>query len=258
MAFRISEFKSNFERFGGAARGNLFQVIVTGYPSVNSIISGREFSFFCQSATIPAVNLNTTTYEAVGQLPKVFPVGVQAEQLDTIFLVDSDHEILKFFHAWIQNVINIGTTGGAFSQVNGKLPFEIGFKEEYSCRLTVRHYSTESDPSKYYEVILDKAFPVAVGNLELSWEQNDSFLTLPVAFAYDRIEYSGLKTGSPTSRLGRGNGFFDILGAVAGFAGVLQQTVEQGTSGINTIQDAVNRVQRVTNSFGNITRTLGI
>lgn len=258
MAFRISEFKSNFEKYGGAARGALFQVIVTGYPSVNSSLNGREFTFFCQSATIPQIGLNTATYEAVGQLPRQFPTGVQAGNLDTIFLVDSDHEILKFFHGWIQNVVNIGTAGGPFSQLNGKLPYEIGYKEEYTARITVRHYSTETDPGKYYEVILDQAFPVTIGNLDLSWEQNDSFLTLPVSFSYDRIEYSGLKTGFPASRLGRGSGFFEILGAVAGFAGVVQQTVQQGGSGINTVQDAVNRVQRVTNSFGNLTRSLGI
>lgn len=259
MAFRISEFKSTFDRFGGPAHGNLFQVSIAGYPrAVNSLIGPREFTFFCKSASIPAINLTAATYEGVAEYPKQFPMSVQATELSTIFMVDSDHEILNFFHSWIQQIINIGTQGGNLSEVGGKLPFEIGYKNEYSCRITVKHFSTESDPSKYYEVILDKAFPVGVGDLDLAWETNDSFLTLPVKFVYDRIEYSGLRTGSPTSRLGRGSGIFDILGAVAGFAGTVRQTIDQGFSNVSSVQDAVNRFQRINNSFDNLSRSIGI
>lgn len=259
MSFRISEFKSTFDQFGGPAHGNLFQVTITGYPNtVNSLLGSKELTFFCKTATIPAVNLNVAIYESVASLPKQFPISVQNTALNTVFLVDSDHEIMKFMHSWMQSVINIGTAGGNLSEDNGKLPFEIGYKDEYSCRMTIRHFSVDNDPSRYYEVILDKAWPSQIGDLDLAWETNDAYLTLPVAFSYDRIEYSGLRPGSPTSRLGRGSGLFDILGAVAGFAGVVQQTVNQGLSGVSSIQDAVNRFQRINNSFDNLSRSIGL
>lgn len=256
---RISEFKSTFDKFGGPSHANLFQVTISGYPNtVNSLIGPKDLTFFCKTAQIPSVSVNVANYESVASLPKQFPMSVQNTAMNTIFMVDSDHEILKFFHSWMQSVINIGTAGGNLSEVNGMLPYEIGYKDEYSCRMTIRHFSVDNDPSRYYEVVLDKAWPSQIGDLDLAWESNDSYLTLPVAFSYDRIEYSGLRPGSPTSRLGRGSGFFDILGAVAGFAGVVQQTVNQGLSGVSSIQDAVNRFQRVNNSFDNLTRSIGL
>ncbi len=255
---RISEFKSTFDKFGGPSHANLFQVTITGYPSaVNSVIGPRDLTFFCKTAQIPSVSLNVANYESVAALPKQFPMSVQNTAVNTIFMVDSDHQILRFFHSWMQSVINIGTAGGNLSEDNGKLPFEIGYKDEYSCRISIKHFSTDQDPSRYYEVILDKAWPSQIGDLDLAWESNDSYLTLPVQFSYDRIEYSGLRAGSPTSRLGRGAGFFDILGAVAGFAGVVQQTVNQGFLG-DSIQDTVNNFQRLNNSFNNLTRSIGI
>jgi hypothetical protein len=256
---RISEFKSTFDQFAGPAHANLFEVTISGYPNtVNSLMGSKELTFLCKSAQIPSVTLNTAVYESVAALPRQYPISVQNTNINTIFMVDSDHEILKFFHSWMQGVINIGTAGGNLSEFGGKLPYEIGYKDEYSCRISIKHFSTDQDPSRFYEVILDKAWPSAIGDLDLAWESNDSYLTLPVAFSYDRIEYSGLRQGSPTSRLGRGSGFFDILGAVAGFAGVVQQTVNQGLNNVSSVQDAVNRFQRVNSSFDNLSRRIGL
>lgn len=260
MPFDITQFKSAMNRFGGPARSSLFEVTVTPYKDgsigKNKAFGTREFSFFCKTVNMPGIIFNTAENAQVGQLPTAMPTGISARPLETIFMCDSDHQVLSFFHQWAQNVMNYGTKGGPFAQIDNKLPFEIGYRDEYACRVTVRHYSTESFQNKYYEVILDKCYPTIVGDLDLSWENNDSYLTLPVSFNYKRIEYSGEKTGSPTSRLNRGNGILDILGAVAGFADVVRQTTRGGKP--TSIQDAVNRVTRVTNSFDNISNTLGI
>ena len=259
MPFDITRFKSTLNRFGGPARSSLFEVTLTPYNvsgGGNKAFGAREFTFFCKTANIPGVFINTTENNQVGQMPTMMPVGIGTRPFETIFLCDSDHQVLSFFHGWAQNVVNYGTKGGPFAQVDEKLPFEIGYRDEYSSRISVKHYSTESFDNKYYEVILDGCYPMIVGDLDLSWENNDSYLTLPVSFSFSRIEYSGEKTGSPTSRLNRGTGILDILGAVAGFADVVRQTKRGGKP--TSIQDAVNRVTRVTNSFDNISRKLGI
>lgn len=249
MAFNISRFKANLDRFGGPSRANLFEVMIIGAPVTGTSINAENVSFFCQTAVIPSISVTATPYEAAGEMPIAFPTGVTTQPFNAIFMMDSDHQVLQFFHRWIQQVVNYGTKGGPFSEVDGKLPFEIGYKKQYSCRIVIRHYSTESSPGKFYEVILDNAYPVSIGDVDLAWEQNDSYLTLPVSFSYDRIEYSGEKAGS-SGDIGRGNGFFDILGRVAGFAGVVQQTISAGRP--DSIQDAINRVTRLQSSLGRL------
>lgn len=256
MTFNISRFKSQLDNFGGPSRASLFEMQIYQQPVRGSAINSSNFNFFCQTVQVPGIDLESVTYMPVAGRPVMFPTGVAPSQLNTIFMMDSEHQLLSFFHKWIQNVVNYGTTSGKFSEVNGKLPFEIGYMQEYSARLVIRHYTTGSDNDRYYEYILDGAYPISIGEVDLSWAQNDSYLTLPVRFAYERIQYSGEVIGSPLSGLGRGYGFFDALGAIAGFAGTVQQTVDQGLR-FTSIQDAINRIYRVRNSFGKMSNVLG-
>lgn len=255
MAFNISRFKSTLDKYGGPARSSLFEVTVSKYPETNSSIDPiSEFSFFCKSANFPGIQLETQQMSAVGQLATTFPHTLTPSPFNAIFLVDSDHQILSFFHNWIQRVLNFSTRGGSFSAIDtdsysgGLLPYEVGYKDEYACRVTMRHHSTDSVGDKYYEVVLDNCYPFQIGELDMAWEQNDSFLTLPVSFAYDRIHFSSDRAGTPSAR---SKGTLEALADIAGFADVVKQTIKSGRP--TSIQDAVNRLNRVRNSFDNIT-----
>jgi hypothetical protein len=252
MAFRVSEFKAQMDWFGGPARGSLFEVQISNFPLVNTRANSRDLTFFCKNAIIPGMIFSTATYEAPGQFRKIMPMTWNSEPVQTIFLLDSDHQVLSFFHSWAQNIVNYGTTAGAFSEVNGMLPFEIGYKDEYSARITIRQYSTNyHQTGQYYEVILDKAFPIIIGDVDLAWENNDQFSVLPVSFQYDRIQYSGEKIGNPTARFGRGNGLLDLINSIGSIGQVIGQNLIP-----TSIQDAVNRYTRVTNAFDNISRII--
>lgn len=257
MPFNISRFKSTFDKYGGPARPSLFEVIIFKGEETNSQIEPlREFSFFCKSVNFPGVSIENQTFTAVGQRPLLFPSTMSNDPINAIFMVDSDHQILSFFHNWIQRVLNYSTKGGPFGAIDvgddprfsGQLPYEVGYKDEYSCRMIIRHYSTESVSDKYYEVVLDNVYPYAVGELDLAWETNDSFLTLPVAFSYDKIYYSNDRTGSPSRRLG--GGLLETLGDLAGLVDVTKQVINQGKP--RSIQDAVNRLSRIRNSYDNL------
>jgi len=251
MPFNISDFKSTFDRFGGPARTNLFEVRINRLPrGVSALVSPRDFRFFCSQISVPGINFEQATQIHVGQRQKVYPMGITTEPVSGLFLCDSSHQIISFFHQWAQQIINYGTAGGNFSEVDGKLPYEVGYKDEYSTDITIHHYTTDSFESRYYETKLEKAFPIAVGDVQLAWSENDSFLQMPISFSYDRISYSGEKVGG-RGRLNRGDGLLGLIGAVAGFTDVVRQTINQGNSP-TSIQDAVNRLNRVRNSFDNI------
>ena len=188
MAFRINEFKTQMDWFGGPARGSLFQVIITPPAGLKTRASSRYLTFFCKNASIPGMTLNSASNDQVAQKVKMMPQSINLEPVQCIFMLDSDHQILSFFHSWMQQIVNFGTQGGAYSEVAGKLPYEVGYKEDYACSITIRQYSTNHDVSgQYYEVILDNAFPLAIGDIDLAWDSQDSFSVLSVSFQYDRI-----------------------------------------------------------------------
>jgi|TARA_B110000879_G_scaffold9158_1_gene11716 hypothetical protein len=250
MAFRINEFKTQMDWFGGPSRGSLFEVQITRPNGIKSRTSDRDLTFFCKNASIPGITFNAVQNEQVGQFRKMMPMTVNVEPVQAIFMLDSDHQVLSFFHSWAQNIVNFGTQGGAFSEVDGKLPFEIGYKEDYACRITIRQYSTNYDQSgQYYEVILDNAFPFQIGDVDLAWENNDQFSVLPVSFQYDRIQFTGERIGTPT---GRGNGLLSLINGL-GFVGNLFGQNLVPTS----IQEAVNKYTRLDNKINKIKNFFG-
>lgn len=252
MAFNLTEFKAQMDWFGGPARGALFEVQIVNFPGVKSRANSRDLVFFCKNATIPGMIFNGVTYEPVAQMRKIMPMTWNPEPVQTIFLLDSDHQVLSFFHSWAQNIINYSTAAGSFSEVGGKLPFEIGYKDEYAATVIIRQYSTNYHKSgQYYEVVLKNAFPMMIGDVDLSWENNDQFSVLPVSFQYDEIQYTGERIGSPTARFGRGNGLLGLLNAVGSFGQLIGQNLVP-----RSVQDAVNRYTRVTNSFDRISREI--
>jgi len=259
MPFNISDFRSTFDRLGGPARSNLFEMRISKLPrgtANSSQLTPRDFRFFCQSVQIPGIQFEESTQVHVAQQKKTFPVGFNTTPLQTVFMLDSDHQIMTFFHQWMQQIVRYGAEGGNFSEIDGKLPYEIGYKDDYSTDITIHHYTTDSFASSYYETKLENAHPIQMGDIDLSWSDNDSYLTLPVSFVYDRISFSGEKAGSNSNSLNRGNGLLDTIGAIAGFADVVKQTVNQRNSP-TSIQDAVNRFTRVRNSFDNISDRFG-
>lgn len=250
MAFNITEFKSTLGQFGGTAHTGLFEVTIQGRAANSSQITPRQLTFFCKTMSVPGITINTATYDVTAKLPREMPTGIANNPVNGIFLIDSNHEILKFFHSWAQNVVNYSTAGGELAEVNGMLPFEVAYREDYAATIIIKFYNPHPTGTNntYYETVLEGAFPTAIGEVDLSWENSDSYATLPVSFSYDKIRFTGEVQGSPTTRFNRGTGLLSFLNSVGSLASVVGQGLK-----FNSVQDAANRLLKFRNSWDNIT-----
>lgn len=200
MAFNIHQFKSAMDRHGGNARTSLFEVILTSLNYNNNeivpgIITDADLRFFCQSVSVPGINLETTYYRATGVgMPESLPMTIQPEPLNCVFMLDSNHRVMTFFHRWISNVMNVG---GAMGDNSNGLPIhQIEYKDNYAAKsLIVRHYSTH-DPFNFYEYKYEKVYPTQVSNIDLAWANKDQIATITVNFSYSKMLYSGFKNMS--------------------------------------------------------------
>lgn len=251
MPFNINEFKSRLDRFGGPAKTSLFTVELISRQG-NPYIRDDEILFFCKNVTLPGINVGTTEYRQNAiDLPQAFPTAIVPEPLQCVFMLDSEHRVLSFFHSWMQKVVNYSTQGGLYASVDDQLPYELGYKDEYSCRMVIKYYTTNSssDNSRYYEVVLDGVYPTTVQSIDLAWENNDSFATLPVAFSYERIQYSAEVRGIPAERNARGNGLLDFLVRIGEVGQMIEQRIYP-----QRIQDAIDRFTKVKNAFNKAKR----
>jgi hypothetical protein len=242
MAFNINEFKSVMNKYGGPVRKNLYLVEISPLRVANDGMSVRDLRFFCQSAAIPGLNYTVTDYFPNGfGVKQSIPAAYQQDSFNAVFMLDSDHMVLRFFHQWMQTVINYNYADGPLSQVGNQLPFEIGYKSDYAAKITIKHFSTNSNGEfeGYYQYDLFDAFPTQISGVDVAWSDNDSFATATVNFSYSHIAFSGSIKGSPTERFSRGTGLLELINSI----GLTGQYISQGTLPL-TIQDSLNAFTR--------------
>lgn len=244
MPFNINEFKSTLNKYGGPARKSLFVLDIGALKIFNNGMNVSDLRFFCQTASIPGLNYSVTDYypNSFG-IRQTVPIAMSPDQLNVVFMVDSDQMVLRFFHQWMQSIINYNYANGPFSQIENQLPYEVGYRNDFSTTASIKHYSTDSE-DRYYEYVFADVFPTQVGPIDVSWSDSNSFSTVTVNFTYSHMITSGSRFGSPTERFSRGTGFLDFLNII-GFNG---QAIDQG--GLpTTVQDAINTLTRTTTSL---------
>jgi hypothetical protein len=204
MAFNIREFKSKIDTYGGPGKTNLFEVILTGSID-GTVITGRDLAFFCKTVTVPGINFNLLENRPQGiGLPQSFPISYSTDPLNCIFILDSNHKILSYFHLWMQNVTNFDTSRGLFSaniRDPEHLPHEINYRDEYEMTMQINYYGASG---ALYRIILEGVYPSQIGALNLSWDDNSEIANLPVNFSYSGIKFDSINSGEIQSDVSRG------------------------------------------------------
>ena len=190
--FNISEFKSRLQRYGGPARTSLFVVSFGSNGNIPGFMSVDDMRFFCQTITMPGVNLELMSYRQGGVgYPEFMPMNSSPENLNGVFMLDSNHRIMSFFHNWINSVVNVSGVSGPSTR--GLEQKEINYKSNYTTTMVIDFFSTY-DQTRFYRCIYDGVFPTQVGSLTLNWSDNDSIATMPVNFSYNGMRYSGFES----------------------------------------------------------------
>lgn len=268
MAFSISEFNSQLNKHG-VAKNNLFLVTIALPPALSRDLGvspspGAEplgispaadssppklpvedLKFFCKAATLPELTVQT-----VDNFPNTFgtpdrrPSAMQFTQLPTVFMVDSNFKVKEYFHSWMQRIVNYDRQS-PMGFVDGRLPFEIAYKSEYSAGVTIEVYSYEQKAITYtYK--FEGAFPTSIGETQVSWENAAEIMTLPVTFTYDTMIVPGAKVGKVETTSSRGSGILGSLSALNSFGQAINQIRRP-----RSIQDTINQFTNAQTIFRN-------
>ena len=204
MTFSIDAFKSTMDRYGGPSRNNIFSVqfssLQNGSAWETQDFNSRDLMFFCKAVTLPGISLSVFDYKPTNiEMPQSVPFAMNHEQLECVFIVEDKHKVFSYFHNWMQQIINFntdGVSGGVVqSPSNGtnfyQYPYELGYKKDYVQTMTIRKYS-KSPGLDGYTCSVYGVFPTSIGSTTLSWDENDTYTTLPVSFSYTSLIMSGV------------------------------------------------------------------
>lgn len=253
MAFSISEISGAINK-SGLAKNNLFVMTIqfgSNMQLANKLVTDsgidtRSLTFLCRSAEIPELAVNTTDFRPRGYGPaEKRPTGFEFPILPSVFMVDGDFKVLKFFHRWMQDIVNYDVEAGYGSEVNGgQRPYEFGYRDDYVCNIELTIYSgNQTDKTFTYK--FNNAFPTTIGSVQVAWENGAEIMVLPVQFAYESVKSEATTTGKLTGDFGSPNGLLSFLSSI--------NTFGQALNSLNrprNIQDVVNEVTKVNTILG--------
>jgi len=249
MAFNIAEFSSQVNQ-KGIAQTNLFFVRITlneNLSFLNDDFPVRELTFFCRAAALPEITVGTTPFKPKGFGPsEQRPTTFDYQPINTGFMVDSDFAVVKFFHRWMQEIVNYDVSAGYFSESpSALLPYEFGYKDDYACSMEIIQYSNALE-DKFYTYSFSNVYPISVGSVNVSWENAAEAMTLPITFAYDELKVDGTVRGTVTEGAGRGaNGILSFLSSLNSFGQAIR-----GIRRPTSIQDAINQFTNINTILG--------
>jgi len=255
MSFNINEFNSRINAVGGLQKASLFYVeiapppwlfksggsFLSGLANLGSALNNTNLRFLCSSASLPGVSalFADTRRQNYGTIERV-AYGAVLPNVDCVFYVDNANTVLRFFHKWMQNIVQFNTDGSDMSATStGAYPFEVGYYDDYVTTVTI-YFVDETAGFGIRSVKLIEAYPISLGDVSLNWASTDDVATVAAAFSYRSFSTSWLEKPGGSTGLDR------LFSALDQFQQIRTSVSTVGSLRAPTsIADAVNVVNNV-------------
>lgn len=172
MAFNVNDFKGAMNR--GGVRQNLFEV--TFDPSGNRSQGDDIVPFMAQATSIPSSDIGAIPVPYFGRT--IFLAGDRTFSPWSVNIInDSAFVIRSQLEAW-HNRLNNRESNVRDSSYDRA--------SRYKINATVTQFDAQRKVLRKYKFI--GAFPITIGDIALSWADNNAIETFPVTFQYDYWE----------------------------------------------------------------------
>jgi len=216
--FNINEFLTTVANRGGLARTNLFAVEIP-LPAIFQL-SGTDYAnmakdlhFFCLATELPGLALETSEIRRYGYSPtEKNPYNVKFADLDLVFIGDQIGGIYTYFQEWLKAIVNTDSSQG-FNQATGieydgtppsgsiqgnQFAYEVNYKQTYCVDMNINLYEPTGAIADAYQLTIKQAYPIMIDDIQLSWDDNNSFMKIPVKFAFFDYYRTNAKSGPPS------------------------------------------------------------
>lgn len=176
MAFDVNKFRSALK--GDGARPTLFEVTVFFPDALGGGFPTPQLTMMAKSATLPGSTIGVIEVPYFGRKIKV--AGDRTFDDWTVTIInDEDFNIRNAFEFW-QNAMDQYTTNADMKRVNGAS----ADPRSYVADIKIDQFGKMGGvPIKTY--YLRNAFPNQVGQIDVSWENNDQIEEFDVTFSMD-------------------------------------------------------------------------
>ena len=165
----IDTLKATIIKRKGLAKPTQFLVEFTLPAGVADPRDMQDLSIMCQSASLPTRSIGVTDYDGAQRHSFAIPSGYSYDKVECKFLLGNDFFPKNIFDKWIDKSIDSES-------------YRLRYRNEYSSTITI--YQLNGSGDIIYGVKLNHAFPIRIGDLELSGGLNNEVHILNVTFSY--------------------------------------------------------------------------
>lgn len=175
MAFNINQFRANLR--GDGARPTLFEVSIYFPATIQGAFPTEQARFQTKASNLPSSTLGIIEAPYMGRKIKVAGDRTYDDWTCT-FINDEDFNIRNALEFWSNAMDQHSTVAGA-KRVSGadENPYS------YVTNLVITQFGKQGNVIKEYT--LHNAFPNNVGQIDVSWENNDQIEEFDVQWSFD-------------------------------------------------------------------------
>ena len=198
MVLDIGRFRAEINK-NGVLQNNKYEVLITapkyiiGNVGDEIGVSGTDLTLRCISAQLPGASIATIdSHPRYGYGPiDPMPYSFTTNDCMMTFLLDSNSKVHRFFYNWNNYVVNTRAIGMSdLSLPTGKKgwkPFEVGYKSDYATTIQVSLFDNAG--RRVAIASLYNAWPKTLPPFDVSFENTNDLIKLPIDFAYSDFEW---------------------------------------------------------------------
>ena len=172
----IDDFKANL--IGGGARANQYRVTITPPSGIAIGLDVSRTSFLCTAAALPASTLGTFDVPFRGRIITIAGDRPPFPDWTTTFYNDTDFMIRNAMERWHNGINDFANNTGVVNSA------------DYQTDLFVEQLDRDETILKTY--IFRSAFPLTVGQIDLSTAEATEIETFEVTWRYQHFEPSAV------------------------------------------------------------------
>jgi hypothetical protein len=155
----------------GLAYSNRFEVLINYPPAFTSmgIDSARQLAVRCDAITVPGRGFSTTPYRFYGPARNMPYEPLYSGELTMSVIVSDDLRERAFFEAWMNAVCS-------------QNDYKFNYYDQYTAPLVISVLDRSS--AVKYQILVEEAYPKAIGDIQLAYDKNDEFVRQDVTIAY--------------------------------------------------------------------------
>jgi hypothetical protein len=207
MAFNIEAFRTNTAK-SGFLRNNKFEVEIsipvdlitnlgglTAQQSATNAETARTLKYWCEVGQLPGISVATHEVRRYGYGPfERKPTTVTFKDINVTLLSDGNGNNWDLFQKWIQYIHNFDLERAGNGRTNtnfGMRIFQTNYKVNYATDIRIKSYD---DTGKLkLHIKLCEAYPIFLGDINLSWGDTNSIMRIPLTFTF--FTWTNEKTG---------------------------------------------------------------